>query len=82
MGWSCGQNGITLECFNILTVKPTVKKPLRRLGRRCEDIIRKDRKETGVSTSIWVDSVRDRDYWIALVNVTLNLRVFLTHGVS
>ena len=30
-------------------------------------------KEIGVNTGIWVDSVEDRNYWRALVNVALNL---------
>ena len=34
-----------------------------------------DLKETGVNERNWVDSANDRDYWIALGNATLNLRV-------
>ena len=32
-------------------------------------------KEIGINTRNWVDSAQDRDYWRALVNVALNLRV-------
>jgi hypothetical protein len=32
-------------------------------------------KETGIITRDWVDSAQDKDYWRALVNVALNLRV-------
>ena len=34
-----------------------------------------DLKETAINTRNWVDLAEDRDYWRALVNVTLNLRV-------
>ena len=34
-----------------------------------------DLKEIGVNTKNWVDTAQDRDYWRALVNVTLNLQV-------
>ena len=34
-----------------------------------------DPKEIGINTKNWVDIVQDRDYWRALVNVKLNLRV-------
>jgi len=32
-------------------------------------------KEIGINTSIWVDSVQDRDYWRALVNVEMSFRL-------
>ena len=50
------------SAFKILTGKPTRKRPLGRCRRRWEDNIR-------------MDSALDRDYWRALVNVALNLRV-------
>jgi hypothetical protein len=34
-----------------------------------------DLKEIGINTTSWVDSAQDRDYWRALVNAALNLRV-------
>ena len=66
------------ECFQNLTGKPTGKRPLG--GRKCrwEDniILRMDVKEIGISTRNWVDdSAQDNDYWRALVNAVLNLRV-------
>ena len=67
-----------VECeiaFKILTVKPTGKRPLGRRSRRREENIRTDLKEIGINTRNWVDSPQDRDYWRALVNAALNLRV-------
>ena len=40
-----------------------------------EDNIRKNLKEIGIITRNWVDSAEDKDYWRALVNAALNLRV-------
>ena len=62
------------SAFKILTDKLTGKK----LGwprRRWEDNIRMDLEEIGISTGNWVDSAQDRDYWRALVNAALKLRV-------
>ena len=61
--------------FKILKGKPTVKRPSRRPRRRWEDNIRVDLKELSITTRNWVDSVQDREYWSALVNATLKLRV-------
>ena len=34
-----------------------------------------DIEEIGINAGNWVDSVQDMDYWRALVNAALNLRV-------
>jgi len=34
-----------------------------------------DLKEIGINTRNWIDSAQDMDYWRALVNAALNLRV-------
>jgi hypothetical protein len=59
----------------MLTDKPTVKRPLGRPRRRRENSIRIDLKEIGINAMNWVDSAQNRDYWRALVNAELNLRV-------
>ena len=59
----------------ILTGKPTKKRPLGRPRRRWEDNIRMDLEEIGINAGNWVDSAQDRNYWRALVNAALNLRV-------
>ena len=59
----------------MLTGKPTGKRPLGRPRRRWEDNIRMDLEEIGINVGNWVDSAQDRDYWSALVNAGLNLRV-------
>ena len=65
-----GRNG-----FKMLTAKPTGKRPLERPKRRWEDNIRMHLKEIGIGTRNWVNSAQDKDYWRALVNSALNLRV-------
>ena len=63
------------SAFKILTGKPTGKRPLGRPRRRWEDTIRMDFEEIGINAGNWVDSAQDRNYWRALVNAALNLRV-------
>jgi hypothetical protein len=64
-----------LGVLKILTGKPTGKRPLGRPRRRWEDNIRMDLKGIGINAGNWVDLAQDRDYWRALVNAALNLRV-------
>ena len=61
--------------FRILTGKSTGKKPLGKPGRRWEDNIRIYLEVVSINAGNWVDSAQDRDYWRALVNAALNLRV-------
>jgi hypothetical protein len=59
----------------ILKGTPAGKRPLGRPKHRWEDNIRMDLKEIGINMRKWVDSAQDRDYWRALVNAALNLRI-------
>ena len=63
------------SAFKILTGTPAGKSPLERPRRKWEVNIRMDLKEIGINTRNWVDSAQDRDYWSALMNATLNLRI-------
>ena len=63
------------SAFKILSGKPTGKRLLGRPRLRWEEIVRMDFKEISINTRNWVYSAQDRDYWRALVNSTLNLRV-------
>ena len=58
-----------------MTGKPTGKRPLGRPRRRLEDDIRMDLEEIGINAGNSVDSVLNRNYWRALVNVALNLQI-------
>ena len=50
-------------------------RPLGRPRRRWEDNTRMDVEEIRINVGNRVDSAQDRDYWSALVNAELNLRV-------
>ena len=63
------------SAYKILTGKPIGKRPLGRPRGRWEDNIRIDLEEIGINARSWVDSVQDGNYWRALVNAALNLRV-------
>ena len=58
----------------ILTGKST-KRPLGTSRRRWENNIRMDLEDIGINVGNGVDLTQYRDYWRALVNVALNLRV-------
>ena len=60
-------------CDSLLFIEG--KRPLGRPWRRWEDNIRMDVEEIDINAGNWVDSAQDRDYWRALVNAALNLRV-------
>ena len=61
--------------FKILTFTPTAKRPLGRPRRTWEDNIRMVLKETDINMMNWVDSAQDRNYYRALLNAAMNLRV-------
>ena len=63
------------SAFKILTGKPAGKRPLGRPRRRWENNIRTDLKKNGINARNLVDSAQYRDYWRALVNSALKLRV-------
>ena len=63
------------SAFKILAGKPTGRRPLERPRRRWEDNIRVNLKEIGINSRNWVDAAQNKNYWRALVNAALNLRV-------
>ena len=63
------------SAFKILTSTSAGKRPLGKPRCRWEDNIRMDLEEIAINAGNWVDSAQDRNYWRALVNATLNLRV-------
>ena len=63
------------SAFKILTGKRTGERSLGKPRRRWEDNIRIDLEAIGINAENWVDSAQDRNFWRALVNAALYLRV-------
>jgi hypothetical protein len=63
------------NAYRILVGKSEGKRPLGRPRRRWVDNIKMDLREIGCNGVDWIDLVRDRDQWRALVNTVMNLRV-------
>ena len=68
--WAGHVASVEGSVFKILTGKS-----LGRPRRRWENNIRMNLEEIGINASNWVNSAQDRNYWRALVNAALNLRV-------
>jgi hypothetical protein len=67
---------------NLISDTSKGKRTLGRPRLRWEECIRMGLKEISINTRNWVDSTQVRDYWRALLNAALNLRVFISLGVS
>ena len=63
------------SALKILSGKHTGKRRLGRPRRRWEDNIRMDLEEIGINAGNWVHSAQNRNYWRALGNAALNLRL-------
>jgi hypothetical protein len=59
----------------VLMGKLEGKRPLGRPRHRWEDGIRMDLREIGWRSVDWIQLAQDRDWWRALVNTVMNLRV-------
>jgi len=61
--------------YRVLVGKPEGKRQLGRPRRRWEDDIKMDLQEVGFRGMDWIELVRDRDKWWALVYAVMHLRV-------
>jgi hypothetical protein len=61
--------------YRVLVRKLEGKRPLGRPRRRWEDNIKMDLQKVLCAGVDWIELVRDRDRWRALVNAATNLRV-------
>jgi hypothetical protein len=67
--------GVEREVYKVLVGKPKEKRPLGRPRRRWEDGIRMDVREIGWRSVEWIQLAQDRDWWRAVGNAVINLRV-------
>jgi hypothetical protein len=63
--------------YRVLMGKPEGKRPLGRPRRRWEDGTRMDLREIGWGSVDWIQMAQDRDWWQALVNMVINIRVLV-----
>jgi hypothetical protein len=75
VGGICGRMGEERNVYRVLMGKPEGKGPLDRPRRGWEDGIRMDLREIGWGSVDWIQLVQHRDWWRALVNTMMNLRV-------
>jgi hypothetical protein len=61
--------------YRDLVGRPESKRPLGRSGRRWEDNIKMDLRETGIDVAIWVQLAQDRVQWRDFVNTVMNIWV-------
>jgi hypothetical protein len=61
--------------YRILVGKSEGKRPLGRRRHRLGDNIKVDLREMRWCNIDWTDLAQDRDWWRALVNAVMNLRV-------
>jgi hypothetical protein len=55
--------------------KPERKRPLGRPRHRWEDNIKMDLQELGIGGMDWINLTQNKDRWLALVNVVMNIWV-------
>jgi hypothetical protein len=63
------------DAYRVLVGIPEGRRPLGRPRRRWEDNIKLNIQEVEWDGFDWIDMAQDRDRWLALVNVLINLRV-------
>ena len=61
--------------YRVLVGKPEGKRPLGRPRLRWENNIKMDLQEEGCGGMDWMELAQDRDWWRALVNAVMNIRV-------
>jgi len=77
MRWAghVARTGERRAVYRVLVGKPEGKRPFARPRRRWEDNIKMDLRELGMWGLDWIDLARDRDRWLAFMNVVKNFQV-------
>jgi hypothetical protein len=75
MDRKCSRSGEKMNAYRIFVEKPEGKRSLGRPRSRWLDNIKMDLREICWGNMDWIDVAYDRDQWMALVNMVINLRV-------
>jgi predicted small integral membrane protein len=75
MGGACSSDGEGRGVYRVLVRTFEGKRQLGRSRLRWEDNIKMDLQEGGYVSMDWIELVQDRDWWWALVNAVMNLRI-------
>jgi hypothetical protein len=66
--------------YSLLVAKPVGMKPLTSSSHRWENNSRMDLQQVGWGGMDWMDVVQDRDRWLAILNVVMNMQVTPIEG--
>jgi hypothetical protein len=80
MGRACSTNGEKRNAYRILVGKQEGNRPLGRPRSRWVENIKMDLGEIGWDGMNWIDLAQDRNQWMALVNMVMNLQVLENAG--
>jgi hypothetical protein len=77
----CATHGKGEKVYKVLVEKPEGKRLLGRPGLRRKNVIRIDLREISWGRVVdWIRLAQNRDRWLAVVNVVMNLRVLATRS--
>jgi hypothetical protein len=68
--------------YRVLVGKPEGKTPFGRTRGRWDHNIKMNLQEVGCMGMVWIQPAQDRDWWRALVNAVMNLRVPTMREIS
>jgi hypothetical protein len=80
--WRVAQIGVKRNAYRTFARKPEGKRPLGRPRRRGVNNIKMDLREIRWDSMNWIDLAQDRDQWMALANMVINLRFHKMLGNS
>jgi len=63
------------DIYRVLVGKPEGKRPLGRPRHRWENNVKMDLQEVGCGGMDWIELAQDRDRWLAVVNLVMNLQI-------
>jgi hypothetical protein len=82
MDRACSTHGLDGNAYRDLVGRTEGKRQVGRLRRTWEDNIKMDRREIVWGGMDRINLSRDREYWRAVLNTVMNLRVLQNHGMS